>query len=416
MGCSYRGLNGALAHPPSLATPEVVQPGPLRRLQIFPLPADQAYQITQSPSNGIWLTETPDLVGNMNYDGTVSWLTLGSNPDPVGITTGPDGNIWFTEANVGRIGRVNLPSKTITEFSLPSSSEQPLTIAPGPDKNLWFTDSNGIVGKITTSGVVTEYHPSFATAAGYITAGPDGNMWFAASYDNGQTSIGYIGRISTADGSNKGFEIPNQGRGTSPGGIAAGPDGNIWFTSSGGVGIPVYEIGKVTTTGVFTEYPISTTAEAIAPLTNNALAFTALNAVGFITTGGQITYHYIARPTGTRQCYSLTKGLDGNIWMTGSETVHYQSRWEVLVYLRQLMTVTPSPLVFNNVGQTLSLTVGEKLYKGSWTATTSNANVVKVAPGSNGYTFQATSTGSGSATVSIADSEHNVYVDQVTVP
>jgi streptogramin lyase len=26
--------------------------------------------------------------------------------DPVGITTGPDGNLWFTEYNNGKIGKI----------------------------------------------------------------------------------------------------------------------------------------------------------------------------------------------------------------------------------------------------------------------------------------------------------------------
>ena len=31
-----------------------------------------------------------------------------NNSQPYGITTGPDHNVWFTEQNASKIGRVNL--------------------------------------------------------------------------------------------------------------------------------------------------------------------------------------------------------------------------------------------------------------------------------------------------------------------
>ena len=36
--------------------------------------------------------------------------------NPYGITRGPDGNLWFTEALAGKIGRIT-PAGVITEFS-----------------------------------------------------------------------------------------------------------------------------------------------------------------------------------------------------------------------------------------------------------------------------------------------------------
>src|SRR6266851_3559054 len=35
------------------------------------------------------------------------------------ITAGPDGNLWFTEFNGNKIGRINTAGTTITEFSVP---------------------------------------------------------------------------------------------------------------------------------------------------------------------------------------------------------------------------------------------------------------------------------------------------------
>jgi streptogramin lyase len=53
-------------------------------------------------------------------------------------------------------------------------------MAAGCDGNLWFIELSDRVGRITTSGAVTEFAngitPSSRPAG--IAAGPDGNLWF----------------------------------------------------------------------------------------------------------------------------------------------------------------------------------------------------------------------------------------------
>src|SRR6266487_6903500 len=52
---------------------------------------------------------------------------------PGDITTGFDGNMWFTEQAVDKFGRIT-PDGMITEFTGVSA---PTSIAAGPDGNLW---------------------------------------------------------------------------------------------------------------------------------------------------------------------------------------------------------------------------------------------------------------------------------------
>src|SRR5258708_35187559 len=98
---------------------------------------------------------------------------------PERITTGPDGNMWFTEGNGSKIGRIT-PAGVVTEFPMPTASSTPDDIVTGPDKNLWFTeDFDNKVGRITPAGVVSEFPiPSYSSTISGITAGPDGNLWF----------------------------------------------------------------------------------------------------------------------------------------------------------------------------------------------------------------------------------------------
>jgi len=95
------------------------------------------------------------------------------NSGPSGITAGPDGNLWFTEIDASKIGRIT-PSGTITEFPTPTAHSAPAGITAGPDGNLWFTEfeEGDNIGRITTSGTITEFPIPTANSAPFgITAG-----------------------------------------------------------------------------------------------------------------------------------------------------------------------------------------------------------------------------------------------------
>jgi len=72
--------------------------------------------------------------------------TIGSRP--LGITTGPDGALWFAEALGRKIGRITA-SGTITEFPLPFPTFfGAMGVAVGSDGALWFTDSANKIGRL----------------------------------------------------------------------------------------------------------------------------------------------------------------------------------------------------------------------------------------------------------------------------
>ena len=154
-----------------------------------------------------------------------------ANSGPNGITTGPDGNLWFTERAANKIGRITTLG-VVTEFRLPTANSQPNEIVTGPDGNLWFTEYTGQqIGKMTPAGEFTEYAIPTANSYPYgITVGSDGNLWFTESglASGGAPSVGgnKIGRITTA-GVIKEFMITASD--TVPDGIALGADGNVWF-------------------------------------------------------------------------------------------------------------------------------------------------------------------------------------------
>ena len=77
--------------------------------------------------------------------------------DPYDIVAGPDGNLWFGEADSFQVGRVT-PAGTIMEFPVPSTAAKIGAITAGPDGNLWFIQSNPTqVGRITPAGAITMF-------------------------------------------------------------------------------------------------------------------------------------------------------------------------------------------------------------------------------------------------------------------
>ena len=59
---------------------------------------------------------------------------------PYGIAAGPDGNLWFTEYDGDRIGRIT-PAGVVTEFSAGITRTATDRDHGGPDGNLWFTEA-----------------------------------------------------------------------------------------------------------------------------------------------------------------------------------------------------------------------------------------------------------------------------------
>jgi hypothetical protein len=213
----------------------------------LPIPFSVPVGITAGPDGNVWFTEqSGNNIGQITSAGIITEFEVPPNPTafnvPLGITDGPNGNLWFTESFAASIGQIT-PSGIVSDFQLPASS-QPFWITSGPDGNLWFTEESfpgdsGLIGQITTAGVITEFSvPTTSSNPFGITTGPDGNFWFAEAAGNN------IGQITPA-GVITEFPVPTAN--SQPFGITTGPDGNLWFTEANGNNIGLAVINDVAT-------------------------------------------------------------------------------------------------------------------------------------------------------------------------
>jgi virginiamycin B lyase len=296
----------------------------------YPLPTSNAGSagITAGPDGAMWFTEysgvTLAKIGRITTSGVFTEYAL---PDPTSIpsaiTAGPDGALWFIESGNTNIGRITT-SGTITEFPLPASEKNTgvYALTAGPDGNLWFSVDYGAnkIIRMTTSGVFTIYTvTTFANGGSLgIAAGPDGALWFA-------DQAGKIGRITTS-GTVTEYTLPQASDAAF--GIAAGPDGALWFTDSFG------QIGRITTSGAVTSQVATPTNTAngflgsIAPGPDGAMWFAEAGKIGRIPTGVTVTPPTITEvanaegeaPTISPNTWVLIKGSnlakagDSRIW------------------------------------------------------------------------------------------------------
>ena len=208
-----------------------------------PTSGSQPFGITTGPDGSLWFTEyAANKFGRFIPPVLETEFPLTTaNSSPQALVAGPDGNFWVTEMGANKIARVT-PQGSVTEFPLPTSGSEPRNITVGPDGALWFAEYGGSrVGRITTTGVISQFNVSGATAG--IATGPDGNLWFT------ELSAGKIGRL-TPGGILTEFNLAS---GSQPAGITAGPDGNLWFTEFG-----TNKIGSISTSGVVMDSPIPT--------------------------------------------------------------------------------------------------------------------------------------------------------------
>jgi streptogramin lyase len=274
----------------------------------FPLPSGGIPQdLTSGPDGNLWFTELTNKIGRVTPAGVVTEFPASGGP--AGIVAGPDGALWFTEANGSKIGRITVDGTITNEFPLPAGSN-PYAIAAGSDGALWYTaPGTNKIGRITTAGGLTDFTIPTANGTPHgIAAGPDGNLWFAEYGKN------KIGRITTA-GAFTEFTIPTAG--AFPEGIAVGPDGNLWFSEN-----TVSQIGRITTAGTITEFPLPEPGRVFnlagGPDGNVWFVEFDNNRISMITPAGAITRDLI--PTSDCGAYGIGLGADGKLWFTEFKT------------------------------------------------------------------------------------------------
>ena len=291
----------------------------------YPIPGARGLTgIAAGPDGNIWFTdELAAFVGHIDTNGgSFHLITLSRLSHPQGITAGPDGNMWFVDelqsVSLGqgfKVGKITM-SGHVTEYATHVSAGffSPYNyaysaITTGPDGNLWFTNpqiaaqGRNFLGVMSTGGQILHAF-NLADTPIAITSGPGGLLWV--------TETAHVASVST-NGTET--EVALQ-RNFGYTGICTGPDGNVWFSAARSIGY------VVPGTYALTQYrPVDYTSflfvSGIITGADNALWITGsqTGAIGQINTAGQITNSYFVNAGS--QITGDTLGPDGAVWGTG---------------------------------------------------------------------------------------------------
>lgn len=275
--------------------------------------------IAAGPDGNMWFAAV-DAIQRITPTGEVTTFPV-ADAGPFMITAGPDGNLWFT-AYDNKIGRIT-PAGVVTLFPVFSNGDgqqnQLWDIVAGPDGNLWFTAPNrGVLGRITTSGVVTTFSSSRMVGTHALTVGRDGNLWFSyrrPQEPDGTTGIGSM----TTQGA---FSFLDEAHLRSQGVVGAlaltlGPDGNLWAAD-------FFGISRISASGVVAKFPFGDNKAPwdITTGPDGNIWFVPLDSsqVVRMTPAGSMT-RFPATDDDTMSSSSvngIAPGPDGTIWFTNS--------------------------------------------------------------------------------------------------
>ena len=198
---------------------------------VFAPPADEhalLYNLATTPDGSVWYADYGHpVVGRWKANG--DFFRYAPAAAPYFIAGAADSGVFFSFlTNPAILGHLSTLGE-YRQFNLPTGAVvENLTV--GPDGAAYFTDlrANHRIVRIGPDGTVSTFAdpapnpPDSFTWFPGIAAGPDGNIWFSHATA--------IGRLRLRDGKVTEYTIPYAMADAS--GLTAGADGNVWFADS----------------------------------------------------------------------------------------------------------------------------------------------------------------------------------------
>lgn len=203
--------------------------------QTFDLPAGAGpHDVAPAPDGTVWYTaQRGGALGRLDpKTGKVEQIPLGQGSAPHGVIVGPDGAAWVTDSGLNAIVRVDPKTQAVKTYPLPDSRGYVnLNTAAFDGKGvLWFTGQNGVYGRLDPkTGAMQVYDAPRGRGAYGIAATPDGTVYYASLAGS------HIARIDSATGQATVIEPPTKKQGAR----------RVWSDSQGNVWVSEWNAGQV---------------------------------------------------------------------------------------------------------------------------------------------------------------------------
>ena len=210
----------------------------------------------------IWFVDSAsDSIGAFSPDGVKEYQSPSGHVGIQQLASGP-GEVWFSEQAANAIAKLDAQTGKIVEFPLPKTGQGAQCGWQCPEGlvsagDIWFAESQlgsgSKIGRMGRDGQLKAEYPVPGGNPWRLTAGRDGTLWFT------EASSPKIGRI---DSTGKVTEVSFSGS-RSANDITMRSDSTIWFTAGTGLPGEKPQIGEIRPDGSLTMFSL--------PLPDNAV-------------------------------------------------------------------------------------------------------------------------------------------------
>ena len=196
--------------------------------QVYQLPAgSRPHDVAPAPDGRVWYTaQRQGALGILDpRTGATRHVPLGEGSAPHGVIQGPDGAAWITDSGQNAIVRYDPASERVTVWKLPEDTGYANLNTGAFDRDgiHWFTGQNGIYGRLDPrTGEIRVFRDPDGRGPYGIAATPDGEIYYVSLAGS------HLARIDRRTGAATIIEPPTPNQGARR--VWADRSGNLWVS------------------------------------------------------------------------------------------------------------------------------------------------------------------------------------------
>jgi virginiamycin B lyase len=130
-------------------TPAIARITTTGAVSSFPI-AQRPYRIVTGKDGNLWYSESfGNGIARITPTGTVTEFQAAVGAAVYGIAAAADGSLWATELSGNAIDHFSSSGVLLNRYPLPTPNSGPMGVTMGPDGNVWFVEQAGRIGVLT---------------------------------------------------------------------------------------------------------------------------------------------------------------------------------------------------------------------------------------------------------------------------